>query len=265
MRPSAHWPAFAAACHGEWIKARTVASTGWLLAATAASGIGLSAVICALAHYQPGGGQDPGKLALCGIQLAQALIAIWATREVTGEYRSGMIHTTLTAIPQRGSLLAAKITVVTVLALGAGTVTVIGSLLAAHALLAANGFTAAHGLPLVQFADRTLRAGIGSICYLGLIALLAIGIAVVVRDSAAATGIVLGLLYLFPLAVQLAGDAAWQRHLLQIGPTTAGLSVQATINLGALPISPWAGLAVLAAWAAGSVLVGCLAFCVRDS
>jgi ABC-2 type transport system permease protein len=221
-------------------------------------------VICALIPYQPGGGQDPTKLALSGVQLAQALIAIWAARAVTGEYHSGMIRTTLTAIPRRDTLLAAKLTVVTLLALVASAITVVGSLLAGHALLAANGFTTAHGLPLSLDTRSVIRAGIGSILYLGLIALLTTGIAILIRDSAATTGIVLGLLYLFPLAAQLAGNTTWQHHLQQIGPTTAGLNIQATTNLHTLPISPWAGLAVLTAWAVGAVLIGGLAFWARD-
>ncbi len=99
MSPGACWPPFADAWRGEWTKARTIASTGWLLATAVALGVGLSAAICAVVHYQNGGGQDPTKFALTGIQLAQALIAIWAVHAVTGEYRSGMIRTTLTAIP----------------------------------------------------------------------------------------------------------------------------------------------------------------------
>ena len=265
MSSSVCWRGFADAWRGEWIKARTVASTGWLLAAAVALGVGLSAAICAVVHYQTGGGQDPTKLALSGIQLAQALIAIWAVRAVTGEYRSGMIRTTLAAVPQRANLVAAKTAVVTALALAASTVTVIGSLLAAHALLSANGFTTAHGLPLPLGAGPTLRAALGSILYLGLISLLAAGAALAVRDTAATTGVVLGLLYLFPLAAQLAGNATWQRHLQQIGPTTAGLNIQATTNLGTLPIQPWAGLAVLAAWAVGSILVGSLVLHLRGS
>jgi ABC-2 type transport system permease protein len=239
----------------EWIKARTLASTGRLLAATIVLGIGLSAAVCAVVHYRTGGGQDPAKLALSGIQLAQAPLAIWAVQAISGEYRSGMIRTTLTAIPQRATVLAAKTTVIAALTLAAGTVTVAGSLLAARAALAANGFA----------AGPTLRAAVGSILYLGLISLLATGTALAVRDSAAATGLVLGLLYLFPLAAQLAGNATWQRHLQQIGPTTAGLTIQATTNLRTLPIGPWAGLAVLAAWAAASLLIGSLALHLRDT
>lgn len=265
MSLSLPWPGVVDAYRGEWIKACTVASTGWLLAGTAVSGIGLSAVICSLVHYQPGSGQDPTKLALSGIQLAQALIAIWAVRVVTDEYRSRLIHITLTATPQRCTILAAKFTVVTILAMLASAITVAGSLLTANILLAANGFTAAQGRPLLLDVGPVIRAGIGSTLYLALIALLAMGTAFLVRDSAAAGGTVLGLLYLFPLGAQLSGNATWQRHLQQVGPTTAGLNIEATTSLHTLAMGPWAGLTVLVAWTAGSLVVGGLAFCLRDS
>lgn len=51
----------------------------------------------------------------------------------------------------------------------------------------------------------TLRATVGSILYLTLIALLSLGVATVVRDSATSIGVVLGLLYLFPILSQAIG------------------------------------------------------------
>ena len=53
--------------------------------------------------------------------------------------------------------------------------------------------------------------------------------------------------------------------LEQIGPMTAGLAIQATTGLSRLPISPWAGLAVLAAWAGGALLIGGLVLRLRDA
>jgi ABC-2 type transport system permease protein len=52
------------------------------------------------------------------------------------------------------------------------------------------------------------------------------------------------------------GDASWHRHLEQIGPMTAGLAIQAATGPRSLPISPWAGPGVLAAWPAGALLAG---------
>jgi ABC-2 type transport system permease protein len=76
---------------------------------------------------------------------------------------------------------------------------------------------------------------------------------------------VLGLLYLFPIIAGVVTSPHWQRHLQQIGPMTAGLAIQATTNLGGLPISPWAGLGVLGAWATAALLAGGLLLRGRDA
>ncbi len=110
-----------------------------------------------------------------------------------------------------------------------------------------------------------LRAAAGSVLYLALIALLALGAATAVRDSATAIGIVLGLLYFFPIIAGAVTERHWQRHLQQIGPMNAGLAIQATTGLNKLPISPWAGLGVLAAWAAAALLTGGLLLRFRDA
>jgi ABC-2 type transport system permease protein len=86
-----------------------------------------------------------------------------------------------------------------------------------------------------------------------------------VRDPAVAIGIVLGLLSLFPTVAALVTDPYFARHLQQAGPMTAGLDIQATTGLHGLPLSPWAGLGVLAAWAAGAMLAGALLLRLRDA
>ncbi len=65
-------------------------------------------------------------------------------------------------------------------------------------------------------------------------------------------------------SAQTVGDPL-RRHLEQIAPMTSGLAVQATTNPHSQVIGPWAGLGVLAAWAAGSLLVGGLLLGVRDA
>jgi ABC-2 type transport system permease protein len=109
-----------------------------------------------------------------------------------------------------------------------------------------------------------LRATVGSALYLVLIALLSLGVAVIARDSAVAIGAVLGLLYMFPIVVSVINDPHWQRSLEQIGPMSAGLAIQATTNLASLPLSPWAGLGTLAAWAARTLVAGGLLLRLRD-
>jgi ABC-2 type transport system permease protein len=254
------------ALRAEWIKLRTLSGTWWLLVTVitltvAVGGAASASVTCQVA----GCGQDPAKIALSGVDLSQAAAAILAVLAISGEYSTGMIRTTLTAMPRRGAVLVAKAVVVAGLALAAGAVGVLASVLAGRLLLAGHGFTAAHGYSPLSLANGAdLRAAAGSVLYLALIALLALGAATAVRDSAVSIGVVLGLIYLFPV-IASALAPGWSRRLEQIGPMTAGLSIQATSGLRSLPLTPWQGLGVLALWAAGALLVGGLALRLRDA
>lgn len=256
-----------AVLHAEWTKLRTLASTGWLLLATAVLTVGLSVtVIAATAYTTFGPYRDLPKLALTGIDLGQALIAVLAVLTVTNEYNTGMMRTTLAAVPRRLALLAAKSLDLVALVLVVGVVAVGGCLIAGHLLMPGRGFTAVHGYSFLSLTQGpTLRAAVGSVLYLVLIALLSLGVAALVRDSATAIALVLGLLYLWPLFDRVATNPAWHRHLERMGPMTAGLAIQATTNLKALPITPWAGLGVLAAWAGAALAAGGVAFRFRDA
>ena len=251
----------------EWTKLRTAPGTLWLLLAAAALTVAVSAAAAAATRCPAAGcGQDPAKVSLTGIYLGQAVAAIMAVLAIGSEYSTGMIRTTLAAMPRRTTVLAAKAAVVSGLILAAGTVAVLGCLLAGRLILPGHGFTPAHGFPPLSLGDGpVLRAAAGSVLYLALIALLSLGAAAAVRDSAAAIGIVLGLLYLFPVVTAVVHDQHLQRHLEQIAPMTAGLGIQATTGLRSLPLSPWAGLGVLAAWAAGALLAGGLLLRFRDA
>jgi ABC-2 type transport system permease protein len=255
------------ALHSEWTKQRTIASTGWLLLGAIAVTVALGMVASLATTYgSAGSGEDLTKLSLTGVYVGQAIVAILAVQVIAGEYSTGMIHLTLTATPQRTTVLAAKAAIITALVLAAGTVAVLGSLIAGRLILTAHGFTVAHGYRLVSLAHAsTLRAAFGSVLYLALVALLSLGIGTAVRDSAIATGAVLGLLYVFPILAVLVNDPALRRHLQQIGPMSAGLAIQATTNLRHLPIAPWTGLGVLAAWAGAALLAGGLLLQLRDA
>ena len=255
------------ALHAEWTKLRTLASTFWLLLAAAALTVTVSAAAAAAVRCPSGGcADDPAKISLTGIYLGQAVVAVLAVMAVSGEYGTGMIRLTLTAMPRRVTVLAAKAAVLTGLVLVTGTIAVLASLLAGRLTLPGHGIGPSHGYPALSPGDGpVLRAAFGSVLYLALIALLSLGAATVLREAAAATGVVLGLLYLFPIIAAVAGRPDLARHIQQIGPMTAGLAIQATTSLNNMPISPWAGLGVLAAWAAGALLLGGLLLRGRDA
>jgi ABC-2 type transport system permease protein len=259
--------ALAGALRAEWTKQRTIAGSAWLLVATATLTAGLSWLAVAATTCPAGGCTvDATKLSLTGVQLGQAVIAVLAVLAVGSEYSTGMIRTTLTAMPHRLVVLAAKAAVLTGGVLTAGVIGVLGSVLFGRLALPGHGFTAAHGYPPLSLADgTTLRAAGGSVLYLALIALLSLGIATLVRDPAAAIGVVLAVLYLVPILLSVITDATWRRHIEQIAPSSAGLAIQDTIGLHTLPIGPWSGLGVLAAWAAAALIAGGGLLMLRDA
>jgi ABC-2 type transport system permease protein len=254
------------ALHAEWTKLRTTTGPAWIFTAIIAATIASTAIAAAAIHPQSAPGQDPVRLALTGIDLGQAAAAGLATLIVCSEYTNGMIHTTLLAVPRRLTMLAAKAIILSALGLIAGVGAVGGSLLVARGILRGHGFTPANGYALISLGDATtLRAAAGTVLYLVLIGLLSLGIATILRESTAATGVVLGVLYLFPLLAVLVSNPGWHRRLEQIAPTNAGQAIEATTNLHHLPLSPWAGLGVLALWTAGALLIGGTLLVRRDA
>lgn len=247
--------------HAEWTKLRTTASAGWLLLALVVLTVAATAAATATVSCPPDGcGYDVGKLGLFGVQAGQAVVVILAILAVTGEYNTGMIRTTLSAMPRRGTVLAAKTVLVTGMTLAAGVVGVLGSVVVGRLILPGNGFT------LYDLTDGPmLRASVGSVLYLGLIAVLSLGVATMVRDAAVAIGVVFGLLFVLSVVPMMVDNTEWQRFLWRISPMNAGLAIQATTDLSSLPLSPWAGLGVLALWAIAALLAGGLLLHSRDA
>jgi ABC-2 type transport system permease protein len=250
----------------EWTKLRTLPSTGWLLIAAVVTTVAVSAATAAAVRCPSGTcAEDPARISLTGVYLGQAVIVVVAVLMISGEYGTGMIRVTFAAVPRRIAVLGAKATVLALLVCLCGLVAIGVSLLAGALILPGNGIGPAHGYPALSLADgAVLRAGFGSVLYLMLVALLSLGVATCLRDGAAGVGIVLALLYLFPILGPVLG-ADLGRHAQQIGPMTAGLAIQATVNLHALPIGPWAGLGVLAAWSAAALLAAAVLLQRRDA
>jgi len=251
------------ALRAEWTKLRTSPTTAWILLATVVLTAGLSALVTGTVHTFGQSLEDPTKLSLIGVDLGQAIVAVLGVVVISEEYGSRMIRTTLAAVPRRPMMLAAKAVNLIVLCTVASALGVAGSVLAGRLLLSHAGL--GNGYTLISLGNGpTVRAAVGSVIYLVLVALLALGIATAIRDTAVSIGVVLALLYLFPILTGTV-QGSWHRHLEQIGPMTAGMSIQSTTGLSSLPISPWAGLGVLAAWSAGALLIGGCALQFRNS
>jgi ABC-2 type transport system permease protein len=264
----ASWSGLSEASHAEWTKLRTLPGTLWLVLAVTVLTVAVSAateaaVTCPTADC----GQDPAKVSLAGVEFGQVVVAILAVLAVCGEYSTGMIRVTFAAMPRRSLVLVTKSLLISGLTLLAGTAAVLCCVLIGRLVMPGKGFTATHGYAvLLSPTDGSvLRAAAGSVLYLGLIALLSVGVATLIRDSATSIGLILALLYLAPILGQAVTDPRRHDRIERYSPMNAGLSIQATRGLASMPIGPWVGLGVLAAWAAGALLVGGIALRLRDA
>lgn len=248
----------------EWAKLRTARSTYWLLAAVVALTVAIGAAAAATVVCPARGcAVDGTKLSLTGIVLGQAVVAILAVLTLGGE--RGMLAVTFAAMPQRTRVLAAKSIVVGALVAATGTVGVLGALLVGRLALPDRVRTVTGGGVLSLADGPVRRAVIGSILYLILVAWLSLGVSALVREPAAAIGITLGLFYVLPTVSSVVSDPDVRKWMDRVSPATAGASIRATAGLEDLPIGPWPGLAVLAAWAAAALVVGGIALHRRDA
>jgi ABC-2 type transport system permease protein len=253
------------ALRAEWTKFRTVAGPSWLLAGVVALTVAVGVAAASAVQCQSTScGIDPATVNFTGIDPAQAVVAVAGVLAIGNEYSTGMIKLSLTAMPRRLTWFFAKATVLTAAVLTASALAVAAAALAGRLILPGKGFTPAHGYASLTSATD-LRAAVGAVLYLTLIALFSLGLAAAVRDSAVAIGLVLGVLYLFPIAADVISNPTLTRHLDQIGPLPAGLDAQATIGVKALPLTPWQGLGVVALWTAGALLLGALVLKFRDA
>jgi ABC-2 type transport system permease protein len=238
----------------EWVKLRSLRSTWWALGLTPVVMIGLAIVV--LWHYPGQWDQmsradrasfDPTNDGFVGVALAQLIVAVVGVLAVTGEYSSGMIRSTLTAVPRRGLVLAAKAVVVGAVILVVGEIAAFAAFPAGQAVLVSPAPHATLGQPGV------LRAVALAGVYLALIALAGLGIGMIVRRSAVAIAIIAGLIFVLP-PILLALPTAAQHAVQGFLPEIIAENSLTAVKPEAFSLSPWAGLGMLCLYAA--VLLG---------
>jgi hypothetical protein len=166
----------------EWTKIRTLRSTFFTLVATVAFVVGLGALISyeSSVHYSPGDGLwDPTSMSLSGLVIGQLTIAVLGVLAITGEYGTGMIRTSLAAVPRRGRLLAAKAGVFGAVALVTGELVSWVAFFVGQLLISGHEPTASLSQPDVA------RAVVGGGLYIALIGLMAVAAGTILRHTAA--------------------------------------------------------------------------------
>jgi ABC-2 type transport system permease protein len=234
----------------EWTKLRTVRSTVWNVAAVVALTVGLSALICSGTSTDAtvSGNDDIVELSLSGAYLGQIAVVTLGVLAITSEFGTGTIRTTFAVMPMRRSVIGAKAVLVCVVALVAGLAGTVASFVLGQSQLRHNGFVEP-AYPAATLTDSaTFRAVVGTALFYTALALLSISVGGLLRHSASAISVLLGLL-LLPLIVAQFLTVAVREAVLSTVPG-AGLEVQSTVaRADNLPIGPTGGLAVTFGWA----------------
>jgi ABC-2 type transport system permease protein len=245
----------------EWIKFRSLRSTIWTLAITLLLMVGIVTLFSAVLASQGTGQGAPGSIDVFSIAagIASLAVVVLGVLVITGEYSTGMIRSTLAAVPRRLPALWAKGVVLAASILLVSTVAVVISLGVMQLFLGGKGLA-----PDLGNAE-TVRIVVGVPLYLTGIALLAFAIGALLRHSAGALATVLGLL----LVIENLFMIPW-RPLQLISPFlpgTAGgklLMTQAQLDgmtqgaaVGTV-LSPWQGYAVMLGWVAVLLAVAAL-------
>ena len=254
---------FGRTLHAEWIKLRSLRSTWYTLACLFAVGLGITAL------SSNGAGQawetateadrlawDPTGRSLTAYIVAQLIVGVLGILVVTSEYATGLMGTTLTAMPRRTRVLAAKVVLATVIAVVAGEVLMFGSFLIGQPLMARQG------VPTAELGDPgVLSAVVAGGLYLGAIALLAIGLGVIMRATAGALATLVGIVFLVPAVAGI--FPSWLEGLFKFWPTLGGSSALATVPDPDFP-HPWLNLGGMGLGVAAVLVAAFVAFRRRD-
>lgn len=229
----------------EFCKLTSVRSTYWTLFAALGFNVGFAALE---AVFLPGhlSAQDAAKLdgvrvSLGGSHLSQVAFGVLGVLVITGEYTTGTIRVTLSAVPRRRLLLSAKAAVFIATALLGGTAVSFAAYFVFQGFLTGDLLRSSVGDPGV------VRALIGGGLYLAILGLLGLGLGAIVRSSAGAIAALFSLLFVPQVLVELL-PSAWKTTIAPYVPMEAGSQIFSQHpEAGAL--SPWTGLGVFSLYA----------------
>jgi len=221
------------------------------------------------------GGAGPGQTldhTLVGALAGLIAVVVVATMFVTAEYRRGLIRTTFAASPRRGHVLAAKAIVIAAVSFAAGlAAAAIAIPLNSHVLRANGNYI----YPVNLLTEARMVAGAAGL--LAAAAVLALALGAVLRRSAIAITVVIAVVILpFLVAVTNVLSPGAGNWLMRLVPA-AGFAIQQTIPnypqvsntctvaQGCYPLAPWAGFAVLCAWAAAALALALFLVRRRDA
>ncbi|MCS5717924.1 ABC transporter permease [Herbiconiux sp. CPCC 205763] len=250
---------FTGVLRSEWIKLTTLRSTIWAYAILVLVQVGMGVVfVLASGGLTDATGQAANQLAVLpstlGIMLGQLVISVLGVLVISGEYGTGQIRSSLTAVPKRLPVLWAKALVFGVSSFVVGLVAVFAAYAVTWPMLDARGITS-------DITDPSLWGSlVGGAGYLALIGLLAYFLGAVLRHTAGGIAAALGLLLVVPTVLSFI-QAEWATVIGQWLPGVVGQS----LFFGSEIFEPWQAVLVMLGWIAVVALPAAILLKRRDA
>jgi ABC-2 type transport system permease protein len=243
----------------EWTKFRTQPSAAWSLLTAVAFIVGFGVLYSLVRVTRPPrtpadmASFDPTAIGLAGVQLAQIAVGVLGVLLVTSEYATGMIRTSMVAVPRRLPVLWAKAAVLTLTAPLLFVPATFATFLVSQSVLSREQLGTSLNHPGVA------RAVLGSALYLTAVGLLGLGLGALLRNTAGATASLFGVLFGLQIVVGFL-PASVADDITRYLPTPAGVAVT-NARPDPSSLGPWTGFGLFCLYTA--IVLGLAAWLLR--
>jgi ABC-2 type transport system permease protein len=249
----------------EWTKLHSLRSTRWSLLVATVLTIGLPMLFAAIVashwgHMRPRERADrhPLDIALAGVNLSQLAIAVLGVLVITGEYSTGMIRASFTAVPKRLPVLWAKLAVYAVVTFVLMLPSVVIAFFGSQAILNRH-----HILQISFSHPGVTRSVIGGAVYLVLIAVFALAVGAMIRNTAGGIATFAAIFFVIPPLLNIL-PTSWNNAISPYLPDAAGRSIF-SLTHDAHSLAPGPGLALFCGYTALAIAIAAVLLVRRDT
>jgi hypothetical protein len=248
----------------EWTKFVSLRSTRWSVGVGVLLTIAFPLIFAAVtashwAHMSPSdrAGRHPLDIALAGVNVGQLAIAVLGVLIITGEYTTGMIRSTMMAVPKRLPVLWAKLGLYAVVSFALMLPAVIISFFASQSILAGH-----HILQISFGSPGVARSVIGGALYVTLVGVFALAIGAIVRNTAGGIATFAGIFFVIPPLMNVL-PTSWNNAISQYLPSEAGRQLFA-LQHAAHTLTPLAGGLLMVGYCAAAITIAAVLLVRRD-
>jgi ABC-2 type transport system permease protein len=246
----------------EWTKLYSLRSTRWSLLVAVLLTIGFpllfATILSTRAHPEHGHHHSALEVASAGVNVSQLAIAVLGVLLITGEYSTGMIRATFTAVPRRLPVLWAKLGVYALVSFLLMLPCVVIAFFASQPILARKDF-----LQISFSHPGVARAVIGGALYLMLVGLFALALGAIIRNTAGGISAFAAIFFVIPPLLNIL-PSSWNDAVAPWLPDSAARAVF-QLTHDAHSLAPGPGLALFCGYTALAIAIAAVLLIHRDT